>query len=88
MPLCGGLSEVFQGDEHVQKLVDGLKHELKAKIGDKPMKEMKVVSYKKQIVAGVNYFVKVVEIVFFKLNLKLNFQSFFFSFFKGAHRRR
>ena len=62
MPLVGGLSDVCEADEHVQKLVEGLKEQLKSHLGTQQLKELKVVCYKKQVVAGTNYYVKVIII--------------------------
>lgn len=57
--LLGGLSDdVKPADEGVQSLVDSFKSEIEEKTGHK-YKTLQAISYKTQVVAGLNYFVKV-----------------------------
>ncbi|CAF0906884.1 unnamed protein product [Brachionus calyciflorus] len=56
--VLGGTSEVKSPDESVQAVVDKVSHHIKQHTG-KDHPHFKVVSYKTQVVAGTNYFVKV-----------------------------
>ncbi|XP_013391799.1 stefin-C-like [Lingula anatina] len=58
MSVPGGASEVKDADADIQKIVDGVKAELEGKVG-KNFTECKAISYRSQVVAGTNYFVKV-----------------------------
>lgn len=67
MPLVGGPSNVKPADETVQQIVNEIAEELKSKILEKRSgsgsenspKLVQPVSYKTQVVAGINFFVKV-----------------------------
>lgn len=54
----GGVGEIREGDPEVQEIVDNIKDELEVKTGKK-YESVKVVHYRTQLVAGINYFVKV-----------------------------
>uniref|UniRef100_A0A3Q4AH51 Cystatin domain-containing protein n=1 Tax=Mola mola TaxID=94237 RepID=A0A3Q4AH51_MOLML len=56
--LCGGASAMVEADEKIQKLSDHVRAEAEEKAGKK-FPEYKAKSYKKQTVAGTNYFIKV-----------------------------
>uniref|UniRef100_A0A3P9D4G2 Cystatin-B n=1 Tax=Maylandia zebra TaxID=106582 RepID=A0A3P9D4G2_9CICH len=58
MPMCGGLTEEKEADEEVQKICDAMKPlaEQKAK---RNFEVLIAQSYKTQVVAGTNYFIKV-----------------------------
>ncbi|VDI00939.1 cystatin-A/B [Mytilus galloprovincialis] len=54
----GGLSDVMQPNEEVNRIVADLKGEIEAQLGEK-LNTYKVVSFKRQVVAGTNYFIKI-----------------------------
>ncbi|RNA20226.1 cystatin-B-like [Brachionus plicatilis] len=54
----GGIGHEKPADQNVQHLVDQLSHEIQIKTG-KRYPFLKAVSFKTQIVAGTNYFIKV-----------------------------
>nr|XP_045002600.1 cystatin-A [Jaculus jaculus] len=54
----GGLTEARPATPEIQELVDAVKPQLEAKTNE-TYEEFKAESYKTQVVAGVNYFVKV-----------------------------
>jgi hypothetical protein len=54
----GGLSKIMLKNDDIQKIVNNLKKEIEKKL-DKQINKLNVHSYKTQIVAGINYFVKV-----------------------------
>lgn len=57
--LLGGLSDdVKPADEMVQQLVDSFKDEIEQRTNQK-YKTLDAISYKTQVVAGLNYFIKV-----------------------------
>ena len=56
--MCGGTGDVKQADEEVQAIVDGLTGEINSHVG-KTYTKLEAVSYKRQVVAGTNYFIKV-----------------------------
>jgi len=58
MKLVGGLSELKKSDENVQNIVKAMKLKIEDKIG-KEVVEFQCVSYKTQIVAGTNYFIRI-----------------------------
>ena len=58
MSVCGGLNTASDATPEVQELVDSLSHEIKAQTGAE-FPHLKAVSYRTQVVAGTNYFVKV-----------------------------
>lgn len=55
---CGGLSAVLEKDDTVGGVVDGVKGLVEEQTGLK-IASIDIHSYKKQLVAGMNYFVKV-----------------------------
>ncbi|XP_055331410.1 cystatin-A2-like [Paramacrobiotus metropolitanus] len=55
----GGTGEVKNADEQVQKLVDSVSSQIAAKAGISANSKLIAVSYKTQVVAGTNYFVKI-----------------------------
>jgi cystatin-A/B len=55
---CGGTSDVKDATEEIQKLIEEVRHDLEAKAGA-PFSHYKAVSYKSQVVAGTNFFVKI-----------------------------
>lgn len=58
MAMCGGTGELKQADKEVQQICDQVKEEAEKKAGSK-FPEFVAVSYKTQVVAGTNYFIKV-----------------------------
>ncbi|ELV10333.1 cystatin-B [Tupaia chinensis] len=56
--LCGGTSDTKPATAETQDLVDQVKHELEEK-ENKKFPVFKATSFKSQVVAGTNYFVKV-----------------------------
>ncbi|BFZ10149.1 hypothetical protein BsWGS_13188 [Bradybaena similaris] len=56
--LCGGTSETHEATEEIQALIDQVRSDLEAKVG-KVFPHYKAISYKSQVVAGTNYFVKI-----------------------------
>ncbi|XP_063415017.1 cystatin-A2-like [Mytilus trossulus] len=56
--IAGGLSDVEQPNEEVTRIVADLKGEIEDQIGEK-LNNFKVVSFKRQVVAGTNYFIKI-----------------------------
>ncbi|XP_063340027.1 cystatin-B-like [Pelmatolapia mariae] len=56
--MCGGLTEVKQADEAVQKICDAMKPLAEQKTG-RNFEVFTAKSYKTQLVAGTNYFIKV-----------------------------
>ncbi|OWF48255.1 cystatin-B-like [Mizuhopecten yessoensis] len=56
--MVGGQSEVKSADEETQNIADQIRGEVQTKIG-KVFPQFKVVQYKTQMVAGVNYFMKI-----------------------------
>merc|ERR1711991_164565 len=56
--MVGGLSEIKKKDDKVQKMINDLKKDIETKL-EKQVSLLEVHSYKTQVVAGVNYFVKV-----------------------------
>jgi cystatin-A/B len=57
-PVCGGLNEAKEATPEIQALIDQLHQEIKTQSGNE-YKQLKAVSYRSQVVAGTNYFVKV-----------------------------
>ncbi|XP_058478904.1 cystatin-B-like [Solea solea] len=56
---CGGVSDIAKdADEEIQKLCDSVKSQVEAKVG-KNVAVYAAKSYKSQVVAGTNYFIKV-----------------------------
>lgn len=55
--MLGGLSEKKIADESVENILKNLKSEIEIKIG-KELIILKADSYKTQVVAGINYFIK------------------------------
>ena len=59
-PVVGGVGESKKATPEVQAIVENLKHDASAKLGTTaPFSSFEAVSYKTQVVAGTNYFVKV-----------------------------
>ncbi|XP_073473561.1 cystatin-A-like [Aquarana catesbeiana] len=58
MPWCGGLGEVKPSNQAVQVICDLFKAEIEQKSG-KNFVTYEAVEYKTQLVAGVNFFVKI-----------------------------
>ncbi|XP_037104283.1 cystatin-B-like [Syngnathus acus] len=56
--LCGGLAEAVNADEEIQKICDKVKSDAEEKTG-KTFDVFIAKSYKSQVVAGTNYFIKV-----------------------------
>ncbi|XP_030254240.1 cystatin-B-like [Sparus aurata] len=56
--LCGGTSEPAAADAEIQQLCDTVKTEAETKAG-KTFDAFTAKSYTKQVVAGMNYFIKV-----------------------------
>ncbi|PVD28793.1 hypothetical protein C0Q70_11388 [Pomacea canaliculata] len=60
MRKCGGTSEVKQADEEIQSLCEKIRSDLESKANRSLSADsFKAVSYKSQVVAGTNYFVKI-----------------------------
>ncbi|KAL7840779.1 hypothetical protein AOLI_G00261020 [Acnodon oligacanthus] len=57
-PLCGGTSEVQEANDEVQRICDEVKPHAEEKAGQK-FEVFTAKSYKSQLVAGTNYFIKV-----------------------------
>ncbi|KAL4001055.1 cystatin-A/B [Sarotherodon galilaeus] len=55
--MCGGLTEVKQADEAVQNICDAMKPLAEQKTG-RNFEVFTAKSYKTQVVAGTNYFIK------------------------------
>ncbi|XP_034428214.1 cystatin-B-like [Hippoglossus hippoglossus] len=58
MACCGGLSEVLEADEKVQTICDAMKPVAETRTGTNYV-VFTAKSYKTQLVAGTNYFIKV-----------------------------
>lgn len=58
MVLCGGTGDVQEATPEVQALVDQVKDDLVASLGQAPA-TMHATHFKTQVVAGTNYFVRV-----------------------------
>jgi cystatin-A/B len=57
--IAGGIGQTKSATPEVQSMVDGLKMEVSSKLGGKNLHPFKAVSFKTQVVAGTNYFVKI-----------------------------
>jgi len=57
MVITGGLSDTKKPDEHIEKIVNTIKSEIEERI-NKTLNILTVHSYKTQVVAGTNYFIK------------------------------
>lgn len=55
----GGLGQAKPADEEIQKLVDSVSDEIKSQSGGKDFAHLKAISYRSQVVAGTNFYVKV-----------------------------
>lgn len=65
----GGMSDDTKAaSDEIQRLVDEVQEEIKGQSGGKQFSQLKAISYKSQLVAGTNYFVKVLTIliIYFK----------------------
>ncbi|XP_046574785.1 cystatin-B-like [Haliotis rubra] len=58
MSVCGGASEVKTATESQQKLCDEVKSDLESK-ASRTFTTYRAISYRSQVVAGTNYFIKV-----------------------------
>jgi len=58
MPLCGGTGATKGATEDIQNICDQVKAQTESFLG-KNFQEFRAVGYRSQVVAGVNYFVKV-----------------------------
>lgn len=58
-PICGGVSEAKEPDETVISIFESIRPELESKLGGGSLSAAKPVSYKSQLVNGVNYFIKI-----------------------------
>ncbi|XP_063298033.1 cystatin-A [Pelobates fuscus] len=58
MPLCGGLGEALPATPEIQELCDKVKAQAEAKSG-KTFSQFIALSYKTQVVAGKNLFIKI-----------------------------
>nr|XP_033799308.1 cystatin-A isoform X2 [Geotrypetes seraphini] len=56
--LCGGTGAVQPATPKIQDLIDQIKSEFEAKVGTCTTK-FEAIEYKQQVVAGINYFIKV-----------------------------
>ena len=55
----GGLGEAQPANDDIQKLVNKVKPQLALHAPDHESKDLKAISFKSQVVAGTNYFIKV-----------------------------
>uniref|UniRef100_A0AAX7U5R0 Cystatin domain-containing protein n=1 Tax=Astatotilapia calliptera TaxID=8154 RepID=A0AAX7U5R0_ASTCA len=62
MLMCGGLTEEKEADEEVQKICDAMKPHAEQK-AERNFKVFIAQSYKTQVVAGTNYFIKVMFVI-------------------------
>lgn len=58
MPVCGGIGEVKPADAEANVIAEKVKEEIEGKCG-RQFEEFNAVSYKTQLVNGINYFIKV-----------------------------
>ncbi|XP_059139384.1 cystatin-B-like [Physella acuta] len=56
--MCGGTSDVKEANEEIHELVKEIRGELEKKV-EKTYPDFKAVSFKSQVVAGTNFFVKI-----------------------------
>ncbi|KAL9641443.1 hypothetical protein ABK040_013369 [Willaertia magna] len=56
--MAGGLHNAQPADQEVQNVVDAVKGEVESKL-NKKLNKFQAISYRSQVVAGMNYFVKV-----------------------------
>nr|XP_049573899.1 uncharacterized protein LOC125967162 isoform X1 [Syngnathus scovelli]XP_049573900.1 uncharacterized protein LOC125967162 isoform X1 [Syngnathus scovelli] len=56
--MCGGLAQAINADEEIQEICDKVKSDAEKKTG-KTFDVFIAKSYKSQLVAGINYFIKV-----------------------------
>ena len=61
--MVGGLHDEREPDEEIRNVVRNIHHDFE-KLSKRDYKSLDVVSYRKQIVAGANYFVKVSQSLF------------------------
>lgn len=58
MSKTGGLGKIMSSNDDIQNIVNNFKKEIEKKLNQK-IKKFNVHSYKTQIVAGINYYIKV-----------------------------
>ncbi|KAH9525362.1 hypothetical protein Btru_001162 [Bulinus truncatus] len=56
--MCGAASEVKEATEEIQEIIKEIRDELESKVNQK-FPVYKAISYRSQVVAGTNFFVKI-----------------------------
>ncbi len=74
--MCGGTGPEHEANEEIQQIVDELRDHINQKTGQN-YASLKAISYRSQVVAGMNYFVKVIYNIHFKnlFNSKLMYKK-------------
>jgi len=57
--MVGGLGQAQEANDEIQQIVDQVKPQLAEHAPGHESKDLKAVSYRSQVVAGTNYFIKV-----------------------------